>query len=70
MIAGAAMGMGALMTAMLGLPLTSVMLTTLFLGADGLTLTPVVIVAVAVSYVASARLAPKPATAAPAPAPA
>ena len=59
MIAGAAMGMGALMTAMLGLPLTSVMLTTLFLGADGLTLMPVVIVAVAVSYVASARLAPE-----------
>ena len=68
MIAGAAMGMGALMTAMLGLPLTSVLLTTLFLGADGLTLMPVVIVAVAVSYVASARLAPAPATAEPAPA--
>jgi H+/Cl- antiporter ClcA len=67
MIAGAAMGMGALMTAMLGLPLTSVMLTTLFLEADGLTLMPVVIVAVAVSYVASARLAPKTATAEPAP---
>ena len=70
MIAGAAMGMGALMTAMLGLPLTSVMLTTLFLQADGLTLMPVVIVAVAVSYVASARLAPKPATATRSPAPA
>ncbi len=69
MIAGAAMGMGALMTAMLGLPLTSVMLTTLFLEADGLTLMPVVIVAVAVSYVASARLAPMTATAVPAPAP-
>ncbi len=69
MIAGAAMGMGALMTAMLGLPLTSVMLTTLFLQADGLTLMPVVIVAVAISYVASARLAPKmPPTAEPAPA--
>jgi H+/Cl- antiporter ClcA len=61
MIAGAAMGMGAMTTAMLGLPLTSVMLTTLFLGADGLTLTPVVIVAVAISYVVSARLAPPPA---------
>lgn len=58
MIAGAAMGMGAMTTAMLGLPLTSVMLTTLFLGADGLTLMPVVIVAVAISYVVSARLAP------------
>ncbi len=61
MIAGAAMGMGALTTAMLGLPLTSVLLTTLFLGADGLTLMPVVIVAVAISYVTTARLAPPPA---------
>jgi H+/Cl- antiporter ClcA len=60
MIAGAAMGMGAMTTAMLGLPLTSVLLTTLFLGADGLTLMPVVIVAAAISYVGSARLAPPP----------
>jgi hypothetical protein len=59
-IAGAAMGMAALTTAMLGLPLTSVMLTTLFLAADGITLMPVVIVATAVSYVASARLTPLP----------
>jgi H+/Cl- antiporter ClcA len=69
MIAGAAMGMGALTAAMLGLPLTSVLLTTLFLGADGLTLMPVVIVAVAISYVTTARLAPavtpEPAPAAP-----
>jgi H+/Cl- antiporter ClcA len=61
MIAGAAMGMGAMTTAMLGLPLTSVLITTLFLGSDGVTLMPVVIVAVAISYVASARLAPPPA---------
>ncbi len=60
MVAGAAMGMGAMTTAMLGLPLTSVMITTLFLGADGLTLMPVVIVAVAISYVATARLTPPP----------
>ena len=60
MIAGAAMGMGAMTTAMLGLPLTSVLLTTLFLAADGITLMPVVIVAAAVSYVASARLTPTP----------
>ena len=52
------MGMGAMTTAMLGLPLTSVLITTLFLGADGVTLMPVVIVAAAISYVASARLAP------------
>ncbi len=61
MVAGAAMGMGAMTTAMLGLPLTAVMITTLFLGADGITLMPVVIVAVAVSYVTSARLGPAPA---------
>lgn len=69
MIAGAAMGMGAMTTAMLGLPLTSVLITTLFLGADGITLMPVVIVAAAISYVASARLAP-PTTPEPEPAPA
>ena len=61
MIAGAAIGIGAMTVAMLGLPLTSVLLTTLFLQADGLSLMPLVIVAVVVSYVASARLAPAPA---------
>jgi chloride channel protein, CIC family len=70
MVAGAAMGMGAMTTAMLGLPLTSVLLTTLFLGADGITLTPVIIVAVAVSYVVSAHLAPPVEPAEPAPGPA
>jgi hypothetical protein len=60
MIAGAAMGIGAMTVAMLGLPLTSVLLTTLFLSADGLALTPLVIVAVVVAYVASARLTPLP----------
>jgi H+/Cl- antiporter ClcA len=58
MIAGAAMGIGAMTAAMLGLPLTSVLLTSLFLEADGLALMPLVIVAVVVSYVVSARLAP------------
>jgi hypothetical protein len=52
------MGIGALTVAMLGLPLTSVMVTILFLQGDALALTPLVIVAVVVSYVASARLAP------------
>jgi H+/Cl- antiporter ClcA len=60
MVAGAGMGMAAMTTAMLGLPLTSVLITTLFLGADGITLMPVVIVAAAVSYVTSARLTPTP----------
>jgi hypothetical protein len=57
MIAGAAMGIGAMTVAMLGLPLTSVLITSLFLQADAVTLMPLVIVAVVVSYVASARLA-------------
>jgi len=56
-----AMGLAAAATAMLQLPLTSVLLATLMLGADGLTVMPLVIVAVTVSYVASARLAPRPA---------
>ena len=55
-VAGAAMGIGAMTVAMLGLPLTSVLITSLFLQADAVTLMPLVIVAVVVSYVASARL--------------
>jgi H+/Cl- antiporter ClcA len=57
-----AMGMGASCAAMLQLPLTSVLLTTVILGADGVTVMPLVIVAVTVSYVASARLTPRPPT--------
>jgi H+/Cl- antiporter ClcA len=60
MIAGAAMGIGAMTVAMLGLPLVSVLLVMLFLQADGLALTPLVIVAVVVSYVVSAQLVPVP----------
>jgi H+/Cl- antiporter ClcA len=67
MIAGVAMGMGAMLCAMLGLPLVSVLLVTLFLQADGLPLMPLVIVAVVVSYVVSARLAPAPTPAVQAP---
>ena len=59
-----AMGMGAACAAMLQLPLTSVLLATVILGADGFTVMPLVIVAVTVSYVASARLAPRSATSA------
>ena len=58
MIAGAAMGIGAMTVAMLGFPLTSVLIVSVFLQADGLTLMPLVIVAVVVSYVVSARLTP------------
>jgi hypothetical protein len=57
MIAGAAMGIGAMTVVMLGLPLTSVLLTVIFMSADAVTLTPLVIVSVVVAYVASARLA-------------
>jgi H+/Cl- antiporter ClcA len=56
------MGIGAMCAAMLQLPLTSVLLTTILLGADGITVMPLVIVAVTVSYVAAARLMPPPAT--------
>jgi hypothetical protein len=49
---------------MLGLPLTSVLVVSVFLQADGLTLMPLVIVAVVVSYVVSARLPAAPGSAA------
>ena len=58
LIAGVAMGIGAMTVAMLNLPLTSVLLVTVFLQADGIALMPLVIVAVVVSYIASARIAP------------
>jgi H+/Cl- antiporter ClcA len=57
-IAGAAMGIGAMCAVLLRLPLTAVLLTTLFLGANGLTVMPLVIVAVVIAYVGSARLMP------------
>jgi H+/Cl- antiporter ClcA len=57
-IPAAAMGIGAMCTVMLSLPLTSTMLATLLLGADGLQVMPVVIVAVVVAYVVTARLTP------------
>ena len=56
MIAGAGMGTGAMLCAVLNLPLTSVLLTTLFLASDGLAIMPLVIVAVVVAYVARAHL--------------
>jgi H+/Cl- antiporter ClcA len=61
MIAGAAMGIGALSVVMLGLPLTSALLPLVLLSSDGISLAPLVIVAVVVAYVASAHLAPAPA---------
>ena len=60
MIAGVATGIGAMTVAMLGLPLVSVLLPSLLLLSDAVTLMPLVIVAVVTSYVASARLSPRP----------
>ncbi|MDT0301535.1 chloride channel protein [Streptomonospora wellingtoniae] len=68
LVAGVAMGIGAMSVVMLRLPLTSVMLATLLLFSDGLAVMPLVIVAVTVAYVVSAQLTPVVA-AEPAPAP-
>jgi H+/Cl- antiporter ClcA len=58
MVAGLAMGMGAMTTVMLELPLTSVLLATLLVLPDGIAVMPLTIVAVVVAYVVSARLRP------------
>ncbi len=49
-------GIGAMCCAMLRLPLTSVLLATLLMGTDGLTVMPQVVVAVVVSFVITALL--------------
>jgi hypothetical protein len=58
MVAGMAMGIGAMSVTMLGLPLTSVLLATVLMFSDGLRVMPLVIVAVVVAYVAAARIQP------------
>jgi chloride channel protein, CIC family len=58
MVAGVAMGIGAMCVVMLRLPVTSVLLATLLLLSDGLALMPLVIVAVVVAYVVSAWFVP------------
>jgi hypothetical protein len=58
LVPGVAMGIGVMGTVMLGLPLTSVLLATLLLAADGAQVMPLVIVAVVVAYVVTARLTP------------
>ena len=60
LVAGIAMGIGAMAVVMLTLPLTAVLLATLLLGSDGLAVMPLVIVTVIVVYVAAARIAPRP----------
>ena len=53
------MGIGGMCAAMLRLPMTSTLLATLLLGADGLSVTPEVVVAVAVAFV-TVNLLPEP----------
>jgi H+/Cl- antiporter ClcA len=59
-LAGLAMGMGAMTCAMLGLPLTAVLLTAIIMGPAGLDTMPLVIVAVVVTYVGRAHFSPRP----------
>jgi hypothetical protein len=61
LVPAVAMGIGAMTAVLLRLPLTSVLLATLLLGADGLGAMPVVIVAVVVAFVISAWFVPEPA---------
>ncbi len=58
LVPAVSMGIGAMSVVMLGLPLTSTLLATLLLGADGLAVMPLVIVAVVVAYVTTAHLTP------------
>ena len=65
LVAGAAMGIGAMSVVMLRLPLTSVLLASLLLFSDQVAVMPLVIVAVVVAHVSTARLTlPRPAPAA------
>jgi H+/Cl- antiporter ClcA len=59
MIAGVGMGIGAMVCAMLGLPLTSVLVASVFMINAGPNLLPLIIVAVVVAYVTRARLFPR-----------
>jgi H+/Cl- antiporter ClcA len=60
MVAGAAMGVGAMTAAALKMPMTAVLLPTLLFASDAVDLLPVVIVAVVVAYVASVRISARP----------
>jgi nitrate reductase NapE component len=63
MIAGAALGVGAMTAAALKLPMTAVLLPSLLFISDALALMPVVIVAVVVAYVTAVWISPAPAAA-------
>jgi len=56
LITGVAMGIAAMTTAMLRLPLTAVLVTSIFLMPDALTVMPVEVVAAVVAYVVTVRL--------------
>ena len=56
-IPGAAVGIGAMSTVMLQLPITSVLIASVFMLSDAVAVMPLVIVGVVVAYVSSARLA-------------
>jgi H+/Cl- antiporter ClcA len=59
LVPGVAMGIGAMSTAMLRLPVTSVLLASLLLFSDGVAVVPVVIVAVVVAHLVTAHLVPE-----------
>jgi H+/Cl- antiporter ClcA len=61
LVPGVAMGIGAMCTVMLKLPMTSTLLATLLMASDGINVISVVIVAVVVAYVATAWLPQTPA---------
>jgi len=70
MIAGVALGVGAMTAGALKLPMTAVLLPSLLFISDALALMPVVIVAVVVAYVAAVWISPSPSsTTTPTPAP-
>ena len=60
LVAAAGMGIAAMTSGILRLPMTATLLTTLFLDGNGVTLLPLVIVSAVVSYVLTVRLNPPP----------
>src|SRR6202034_1063314 len=60
MIAGAAMGVGAMIAAALKMPMTAVLLPSLLFLSDAVKLMPLVIVAVVVAYVVAVWIKPTP----------
>ena len=59
LVTAAGMGIAAMTAGILRLPMTATLLTTLFLGPEGLTILTLVIVSAVVSYVFVVRLTPR-----------